>query len=112
VGCPSIAAPGELFPPSVWSVCPQLEPQSRGLWPFLPVPSALPNTWDISGIATQVPWVSGYRLDVAERFLARAGLPVGSVTGPSNGIVVSTNPPFGSAVEFGHPVDVLVAPSG
>lgn len=104
--CPQALVPGEIYPPSVWSVCPEFQVPNYPYWPLLP----RPNAWEASRTTTQVPWVTGYPLKDAERALALAGLPLGKVTGTSSGVVVSTDPPFGSAVEFGHPIDVVVAP--
>jgi hypothetical protein len=112
-GCPYDAAPGALLPPSVWSVCPGLQP-GLAYSPFLAY-SPLRQPWVLTPSPSQIsiPWVAGYRADSAEQTLALSGLNVGSVTEQGSasprGTVLRTDPPFGSAVEFGRAVDLVVA---
>jgi hypothetical protein len=115
--CPENVAPGEILPPSIWSVCPNAQAPGWSYTsssPFLPYPppqqggAGAPRALQI-----QIPWVTGFPTDSAQRTLTMSGLNVGSVTEqPSTsppGTVLRTDPPFGSAVEFGQAVDLVVA---
>jgi beta-lactam-binding protein with PASTA domain len=57
--------------------------------------------------------VTGFPTGDAESTLAMSGLNTGSVTEQQSssapGTVLRTDPPFGSAVEFGRAVDLVVA---
>ena len=115
-GCPSDTAPGELFPPSVWSVCPGLQPPGWAYSPFFATHEHFDGRpWGLWPTASQVavPWVVGYRFDSAQQTLALTGLNVGSVTEQHSasppGTVLRTDPPFGNAVEPGHAVNLVIA---
>jgi PASTA domain len=112
--CPENVAPGEILPPSIWSVCPGVQPPGWSFPPFLPYyPPNQPFVLAPGAFQIQIPWVTGFRTDHAQQTLALSGLNLGSVTEePSTsppGTVLRTDPPFGSAVEFGHAVNLVVA---
>lgn len=56
--------------------------------------------------STEVPALAGSTVDEARARLAEAGLEVGAINGPSNGIVVATAPGAGEAVRRTRPIDL------
>lgn len=116
--CPDHVAPGEVLPPAIWSVCPGGQQQTWSYSPFLTAPdqqqpSATTPSAAPGALQVQIPSIAGLGSDDAQRTLTMSGLNVGEVTEePSTsppGTVLRTNPPFGSAVEFGRAVDLVVA---
>jgi hypothetical protein len=122
-GCPFDAGPGALFAPSVWSVCPGLAPGAVSASPFaspftspsrLSAPSALGDDRSIPGSTqVQIPWLIGFPSGDAESTLSNSGLNIGTVTQERSsqpaGTVLRMDPPFGSAVEPGRAINLVVA---
>jgi serine/threonine-protein kinase len=59
-----------------------------------------------------VPSVEGSSAEEARQAIEGAGLQVGAVIGPEDGVVIITNPGGGSEVDLGSTVDLILRPGG
>ncbi|HEY9418338.1 MAG TPA: PASTA domain-containing protein [Pseudonocardia sp.] len=111
---PGIPGPSIPEPPAPEPATPvQAAPEPAAPAQTAPEPVLSPPSDPPASEQIQIPWVVGYPIRNAESILATAGLNIGSVTTESSlsqaGTVLRTDPSFGSAVEPGRAINLVVA---